>query len=327
MTTPGKKRALTLGTRGSALALWQARHIEKRLRGVGATVDLRIIKTRGDQMLDVPLAKVGGKGLFVKELEDALLAGTIDLAIHSMKDVPGTLPSGLAIVATSSREDPSDALVLPAGAKASSLDGLPAGARLGTSSLRRACQLRTRRPDLTLVPLRGNVDTRLRKLDAGELDAIVLASAGLIRLGLGQRITARLAPPGFLPAIGQGALAAECRSDDTEVRELLWRCLHDEPTARAVAAERALLRTLGGDCQTPLAGFGTWSDPETLHLVGFVGAADGSATLRRERSDRVASIEQAEATGESLARALLDGGAAELLACARRHADAALDPA
>jgi len=246
-------KPIVIGTRGSALALWQAHHTRARLETVLAgtrPVELLIIKTKGDKILDVPLAKVGGKGLFVKEIEDALLDGRADLAVHSMKDVPAELAPGLILAAVSAREDPHDVLLTRDGTK---LDGLKPGATVGTSSIRRVCQLAAVRKDLTIIPLRGNVDTRLRKLDAGELDAILLAAAGLVRLGHGQRISERLSFERFLPAIGQGVLAIETRAGDDTTIDLARRAMHDPVTADCAGAERAFLLRLGGSCQTPLA--------------------------------------------------------------------------
>jgi hydroxymethylbilane synthase len=301
--------SVKIGTRGSALALWQANHVKGRLEAQGETVSLEIIKTKGDKILDAPLAKVGGKGLFVKEIEERLAEGAIDLAVHSMKDVPAELMAGLTIAAVSMREDPRDAVV---SRDRLGLEALPLGAHVGTSSVRRMCQLRALRPDLRISPLRGNVDTRLRKLDAGEFDAIVLAAAGLVRLGHADRIAERLDPSRCLPAIGQGVLAIETREDDARVRGLVRRALHDEVSGVCVAAERAFLARLEGGCQTPLA----------CHVVagtelmadGLVGDVDGKQIVRERLSG---ALDDPEGLGRRLADALLARGAGEILARCR----------
>jgi len=300
---------MKIATRGSALALWQANHVRDRLRAADPDLEVELvtIKTKGDKILDVPLAKVGGKGLFVKEIERALLDGDADLAVHSMKDVPAELEPGLAMVAVSEREDPFDALCTRDGR---TLAQLPAGARVGTSSLRRQCQLRAERADLTLVSLRGNVGTRLRKLADGEFDAIVLAAAGLTRLGHADRITERLEPPRFLPAIAQGALGLEARADDADTIARIRPAIHHEPDARRVAAERAFMARLEGGCQTPMAAFAEAEDGQ-LVLRALVASLDGTRMLRAE--DRAAS-EDAEALGVAVAEALLAQGAAAILA-------------
>jgi len=294
-----------IGTRGSQLALWQANHVKARLEAAepGLTVELVVIKTKGDKILDVPLAAVGGKGLFVKEIEEALADRRVDLAVHSMKDVPAELMAGLALVGISAREDPRDVLCSQKGSFAE----LPPGARVGTSSVRRVCQLLAQRRDLEILPLRGNVDTRLRKLEAGELDAIVLAAAGLHRLGLAARITEYLDPAICLPAIGQGVLGLEARADDQETIARVRGALHDEATAACATAERAFLIRLSGSCQTPLAAHGTLREGR-LELDGMVGDLDGRRILR-------AKIEGApdEDLGVRLAERLLERGAAELL--------------
>ena len=248
-------RELIIGSRGSPLAVWQAQWVQARLRELvpGLSVSLQQIKTTGDRILDVPLATIGGKALFVKEIEEALARGEIDLAIHSMKDVPTQLPSGLEILSIPAREDPRDALIARSGL---SLEKLPRGARIGTSSLRRQSQVLHARPDLTVVMLRGNLDTRLRKLEAGDYDAIVLAAAGLRRLGLEHRITEYLSYEVCLPAIAQGALGLEGRADDPFVREVVTG-LEDRSTRLAVTAERAFLERLEGGCQVPIAAHAT----------------------------------------------------------------------
>ncbi len=310
-----------IGSRGSALALWQAHHVKARLEALGVEVGLEIIKTQGDKILDVPLAKIGGKGLFVKEIEQALADRRVDLAVHSMKDVPAELMAGLTLAAVSAREDPRDVLVTPitglrsaspaagpspAGPPAATLAKLPAGAHVGTSSVRRVCQLMARRPDLRISALRGNVDTRLRKLDAGEYDAIVLAAAGLIRLGHGDRIGERL---DLVPAIGQGILAIETRADDAETIDLVRRALHDEATAACAAAERAFLERLGGSCQTPMACHAV-IDGGDVRATGLVGDLDGKTTLT---ATRAGARGDAAAVGRALAEDLLARGAAEIL--------------
>lgn len=300
-------RILYIGTRGSLLALTQSQWVKETLerRWQESRVELKIIKTTGDKILDVPLAKVGGKGLFVKELEDALLEGAVDLAVHSIKDVPADLPHGLEIGAIPRREDPRDVLVSRTG---KDLSNLPPNARLGTSSLRRAAQLKSLRPDLEIENLRGNLDTRLRKLQEGRYDAIVLAAAGIHRMGWNERITAYLNPTEFLPAIGQGALGIEIRTEDKAVRELI-ASLHDPDTAVAVQAERSLLKGLEGGCQVPIAGYAQVSDGQ-IELTGLVASLDGKQIVRRTRS---ASRDQAESLGRELARELLDAGARNIL--------------
>ena len=302
---------LCIGTRGSKLALWQAEYIRSHLlRECGMKSELVIIKTAGDQFASAAIPDVGGKGIFIKEIEDALLERRVDLAVHSMKDVPTETPRGLSFPAIITREDPRDCLVSRSGAV---LAELPAGARIGTSSLRRQAQLRYIRGDLQIVNLRGNVDTRLRKLDAGEVDAIMLARAGLDRLGLSGRITETLAPEVMLSAVGQGALALESREDDVRVLEALAR-FDDAETRTAVTAERALLAELEGGCQVPL---GAWARIEdgTLHMDARVLAADGSECIERHASG---SLADAEEIGRKLARELLDAGADRLLRLAGR---------
>jgi hydroxymethylbilane synthase len=282
MATPEapSRVTLTIATRRSALALAQCRAFVQRLGALDPAVDLRELQvvTSGDRIQDRPLAEIGGKGLFVKEIEEALLDGRADIAVHSIKDVPGVLPERLTIACVPVREDPRDVLVAPAHG---TLSTLPPGARVGTSSLRRLASLKAVRPDLTIVPIRGNVDTRLRKVDAGEFDAIVLARAGLVRLGLAGRTTEILSPDISLPAVGQGALGIECREDDDAVRARLTP-LHDPETALCVAAERGVLVALGGDCRTPLAAFAERAGA-SMRLRAFVAAPDGSAPRRLER--------------------------------------------
>jgi hydroxymethylbilane synthase len=261
--------------------------------------------TQGDKVLDSPLAKIGGKGLFVKELEEGLLSGRADLAVHSVKDVPVDLPAGLHLAAICEREDPRDAFV---SGRYSGLDALPPGARVGTSSLRRQCQLKARRPDLEIISLRGNVNTRLAKLDAGEFDAVILAAAGLLRLGFGDRITAYLEPEVSLPAIGQGAVGIECRRDDREVNALL-RALDHADTHTRIDAERAMNHRLEGGCQVPIAGHAIL-DGGALYLRGLVGEPDGSRVIRGEvRGPRA----DAARLGIALADDLLSRGADAIL--------------
>jgi hydroxymethylbilane synthase len=300
-------RELVIGTRGSKLAVWQAEWVLTRLRELepGLSVSLKRIKTTGDKILDAPLATIGGKGLFVKEIEEALARGEIDLAVHSMKDVPTRLPEGMEILAVTEREDPRDVLISRSGL---SLERLPKGARIGTSSLRRQAQLLHLRPDLTIVMLRGNLDTRLRKLDEGEYDAIVLAAAGLRRLGLSGRATEYLPPELSLPAIGQGALGLEGRSDDRFVRDLAMRLDH-QPTRTAVMAERALLERLEGGCQIPIAAHATIAGG-TLSLIGLVAAVNGRR-LVRDSMDGPA--QEARRIGILLAERLLAQGGGEIL--------------
>jgi hydroxymethylbilane synthase len=298
---------LTYATRRSKLALAQCRAFVRRLEEAHPDlemVELQVV-TSGDRIQDVPLSEVGGKGLFVKEIEEALLDGRADIAVHSIKDVPGVLPDGLAITCIPPREDPRDALVSP---KFGTLDLLPRGATVGTSSLRRAVSLREVRPDLTIVPLRGNVDTRLRKVDDGECDAIVLALAGLNRLGLSHRGTDILSPSRSLPAVGQGALGIECRIKDTETIARL-RTLHDDLTSRCVAAERGVMLALEGDCKTPIGAFGERSvlvsGEVELRLRAFVAEADGTNVRRFESTmPWPASDEEARRFGEHVGHAL-----------------------
>jgi len=300
---------LTIATRESPLALWQAHYVQSRLQRAHGDLDVRLLgmTSRGDQLLETPLAKVGGKGLFVKELETALLEGRADIAVHSMKDVPAEFPGGLALGVICEREDASDALVSN---RFGSLGELPAGSVVGTSSLRRECQLRARRPDLEVRFLRGNVNTRLGKLDAGEYDAIILASAGLIRLGLQERIAQRLEFDDSLPAGGQGAVGIELRGDDAATLQRI-RPLHHEASALCVAAERAVTARLDGGCQVPIACHAQYVEAHELWLRGLVGRPDGSQILRAEARGPDSG---AEALGEEVARQLLAQGAGDILA-------------
>lgn len=300
-------KKLRIGSRGSKLALWQAQNIQELLRSVSrADSEIVIVKTSGDAMPNAPIAAVGTKGVFIKELEDELLAGRIDLAVHSMKDVPTELPTGLAIIATPKRADPRDCLLSRDGVK---LDALPRGAKVGTSSLRRQCQLKRRRPDLDIREVRGNVDTRIRKLDAGEFDAIVLAKAGLDRLGLSARITEILQPEIMLPAVGQGAMGIEVRIEDNEILDLTLP-LNDAATEHAVTAERALLQRLEGGCQVPLGAWARIENQNELMLDAAVFSADGAESVRRQISGSPAD---AAALGRQLAENLLDSGADAIL--------------
>lgn len=299
---------IVIATRESALAMWQAQHIRARLIELYPALDVTIrgMTTEGDRKLDASLSTIGGKGLFVKELEDALARGEADIAVHSMKDVPMDLLEGHVLAAVPRRADPRDAFVSNDYASVASL---PQGARVGTSSLRRQSELRTRRPDLTVLPLRGNVPTRLRKLDHGEYDAVLLAAAGLKRLGLDSRITALMATDESLPAAGQGALGIECRADRHDLIRLLAP-LNDTDTALCVIAERAVSRALAGSCTVPLAAYGEIQG-SNMRLRGFVGAPDGSRVARAE----IEGLAQgAQALGNTLAQRLRDAGASEILA-------------
>ncbi len=299
--------SVKIATRQSQLALWQAEHVRTRLTQMNPNLDVELVKmvTQGDKILDTPLAKIGGKGLFVKELENGLLEKRADIAVHSMKDVPVDLPAGLVISAILKREDPRDAFVSNDFA---SIDDLPQGAVVGTSSLRRQSQLKKMRPDLEIKSLRGNVNTRLSKLDQGDYQAIILASAGLIRLDMPQRIRAFISPEQILPAIGQGAVGIESRSDDSRINELISH-LHDGPTAVCVLSERAFNNTLQGGCQVPIGAYAELSD-QTLKLRGLVAEPDGSLILFGEKTG---SVDDGLEMGVSLAKELLDQGADKIL--------------
>lgn len=298
---------IRIATRKSPLAMWQAEFVkaELELAHPGLVVELLPMVTKGDIILDTPLAKVGGKGLFVKELEVAMLEGRADIAVHSMKDVPVEFPEGLGLVTICEREDPRDAFVSN---HYDSIDDLPLGAIVGTSSLRRQCQLRSQRPDLIVNDLRGNVNTRLRKLDEGQYDAIILATAGLKRLKMNDRIRSEIAPEISLPAVGQGAVGIECRLDDQRVRQLLAPLNH-QPTATRVLCERAMNNRLQGGCQVPIGSYSELQG-DNIWLRALVGEPDGSIIIRAEISGPIAAAEQ---LGETLADELLAKGAKEIL--------------
>ena len=298
---------IRIGTRASQLALWQANWIKECLIRQHPDLDVQIekIKTTGDKILDVSLAKIGGKGLFVKEIETALLDNSVDIAVHSMKDVPTELPDGLDIVAVSQREDPRDALLSGNGM---GMDDLPDVAAIGTSSLRRQAQLLHLKPNFSIQPLRGNINTRLRKLKEGQYDAIVLAHAGVIRLGWEAEVTQVIEPDVMLPAIGQGALGIEARLDDDRTLDRI-SFLNDPVTSVCVAAERAFLHRLEGGCQVPIAAYAT-ADGDELSLTGLVAAVDGTRFIRREARSPVS---EAESMGTGLADDVLDSGGREIL--------------
>jgi len=299
--------ALSIGTRGSKLALWQAHWVQSSLASLhpDLDIDIVVIKTKGDKILDVPLAKVGGKGLFVKEIEEALLDGRVDVAVHSMKDMPAEMPEGLCIGPVPLREDPRDVLISKNGQE---LSELPSGARIGTSSLRRSAQLLHARPDLNIRSIRGNLDTRLKKLGTENLDAIVLAAAGVRRLGLGERITQYLEETVMLPAVAQGALCIQVRENDRDVREAIRELNHAE-TRGVVLGERAFLNRLGGSCQVPVAGHGQVENGR-FRLTGLVADLKGSVVLKETVED---DFDRSEKLGVDLAERLLVRGASEIL--------------
>jgi hydroxymethylbilane synthase len=314
-----KKNKIIIATRGSKLALWQAEWIKARLEAgnPGLQVELKKIKTTGDKILDVPLAKVGGKGLFVKEIEEALLRKKADLAVHSMKDVTTDLPEGLHLAAICKREDPRDAFISNPESQILNFKTLPKDGHVGTSSLRRSCQLLNKKPHLKITQLRGNLDTRLRKLDEGQFDAIILAAAGVKRLGLQKRITEILPPEISLPAIGQGAIGIECRRDDEFINRLLKKLNH-RATSICVKAERAFLKKLEGGCQVPIGAYATLEKSkiqnpksEVLVIKGLVGSLDGKTLIKGSKRGKP---ENAEALGTALAEALLSKGAGKILA-------------
>ena len=296
---------IAIGSRGSALALWQANWVRDHLLADGHDVEIRVIRTSGDRMAQAPLQQSGVKGLFVKEIEEALLDESIDVAVHSLKDLPADQPTGLIIAAVPKREDARDAFISKTGA---GFSDLPAGARLGTSSVRRQSQLRYLRPELEIVPIRGNVDTRLRKLDEGQCDALVLAAAGLIRLGFEHKIHDRFSADQICPAVGQGALAIETRASDKTIREVM-ASLDDPKSHQAVRAERELLRRLGGGCSVPIAAHAT-TNGESLSIDAVVASPDGIRLVRASASGSIADPEEA---GRAVAEKLLSLGASDIL--------------
>ncbi|HZU31514.1 MAG TPA: hydroxymethylbilane synthase [Candidatus Angelobacter sp.] len=300
---------LRIGSRGSQLALWQANHVAALLREQGHTVEIEIIKTTGDKITDVALAKVGTKGMFTKEIEEALADKRVDLAVHSLKDVPTELAPEFELSAIMKREDPRDAFI---SVKYSSLNELPQGAKVGTSSLRRQAQLKILRPDLEIFPLRGNVDTRIRKLESGEYDAIILAAAGVHRLGLHQYVRSHISPEVMCPAVGQGALAIETRRNDAHTRTLLAFLNHAE-TRAAIECERAVLGAMGGGCQVPIGAFAEVRNGQ-LHLHAIVGSPDGSLILREQGQDS-----DGEKLGRETAQILLRRGGDKILADVYAH--------
>ena len=301
-------KVIRIATRKSPLALWQAEHVAAKLEKAFPALKTELVTmvTQGDKILDTPLAKIGGKGLFVKELEQGMLAGDADIAVHSMKDVPVEFPKGLHLAVVLEREDPRDAFVSN---QYSSLNDLPANAKIGTCSLRRQCQLKEQFPDAQILPLRGNVNTRLAKLEAGEFDAIILAAAGLKRLGMENKITQCLDTSVSLPAIGQGAIGIESRCDDDEINQLL-QALYDEETTIRLSAERAMNARLNGGCQVPIAGFAEVKGQQLL-MRGLVGNPDGTIMYRVERTGH---IKEAAKIGTSVAEELLNQGADKVLA-------------
>jgi hydroxymethylbilane synthase len=313
------RSVLVIGTRGSKLALWQSEYIRARIEGLtGLQVDIKIIKTTGDKILDVPLAKVGGKGLFTKEIEVELEAGTVDLAVHSMKDVPTELPDGLVIAAMPERVDPRDVIVSGAGY---TLDTMPEGARVGTSSLRRVAQVRSMRPDVEIVDIRGNLDTRMRKAETGEVDVVILAAAGISRLGWAERITHYVPTAQMVSAVGQGAIGVEIREDDEFMADVCAR-LADPETMTCVTAERVVMRTLEGGCQVPIGAYARIVDG-MLVMDGIVGSVDGTTILRAHAEGDAGDP---AALGHELVDRLLELGAADILAEVR-SANVAPEPA
>ncbi|KAF0208830.1 MAG: hydroxymethylbilane synthase [Actinomycetota bacterium] len=310
-----ERTRLVIGTRGSKLALWQSEYIKANVEEItGLPVTLEIIKTTGDKILDVPLAKVGGKGLFTKELEVELMAGTVDLCVHSMKDVPTELPEGLVIAAMPPRVDPRDAIVSGAGYN---LDTLPQGARLGTSSLRRRSQVLALRPDLEIVDVRGNLDTRMRKAENGEVDAVILASAGITRMGWADRITHYIDPVQMTPAVGQGAIGIEICEDDAFMQDVCAK-LNDALTFTCVSAERVVMRSLEGGCQVPIGAYAQSTGDGGLVMDAFVGSLDGATHLRHTLEGTMA---EPEALGLEMVDRMLELGADTVLADIRAAAD------
>ncbi|MCE5203392.1 MAG: hydroxymethylbilane synthase [Coriobacteriales bacterium] len=309
------RKRLVIGTRGSKLALWQSEYVKGLVEAAsGLPAEIKVIKTTGDRVLDVPLAKVGGKGLFTKELEVELLAGTVDLCVHSMKDVPTELPRGLMIAAMPERVDPRDAIVSGAGC---TLDTLPRGGRVGTSSLRRVAQVRAMRPDVEIVDVRGNLDTRMRKAETGELDAVVLASAGITRMGWADRITSYVPTEQMVSAVGQGAIGIEIREDDEWLLRVMERIGHPE-TMECVTAERVVMRLLEGGCQVPIGAYCRY-EGDRLVMDAMVGAIDGSRVIRQYLEGDPGDP---EALGEAMVARLLDLGAGDILASIRDAASA-----
>jgi hydroxymethylbilane synthase len=319
------RAALRVGTRGSALALWQTERVRGLLADAGHQTERVEIRTTGDMVQDVPLARIGSAALFTRQIDEALLAGRIDLGVHSLKDLPTVLPDGIVVAAVSEREDPSDALV---GRGPIRWRELPRHATVATSSLRRKAQLLHARPDLRVSDLRGNVDTRLRKLDSAEgWSAILLAAAGLLRLGLGRRIGERLPAEVMLPAPGQGALAVTARADDARAGDAARAAVHHRASALAVAAERAFLRRMEGGCQVPVAALAALEAGDTLRLHGRVIALDGSRMTEGHASGRIREVEEAEQVGAALADRLIREGAGEILAEVRAgHAPSVTEP-
>lgn len=322
---PGQPRAgkLIIGTRGSQLALWQTDFIRSRIESTapGLSIEVRTVKTTGDRLLDSPLSKIGDKGLFTKEIEKQMLEGTIDLAVHSLKDIPTRIPAGLVLGAITEREDVRDVFISHPRKKHSSLSALPHGARIATGSLRRTCQLLAFRPDFTIVNIRGNLNTRLEKLDNSDWDGMILALAGVRRLGWESRITEILPFEIMLPAVGQGALAVEIREGDSRVADLLKE-LHHEPTAIAARAERALLRHLEGGCQVPIGTYGRIEQGK-LRLDAMIGSLDGKRIVRGEITG---DTTHAEELGIKLAKDLFENGGREILEEIRRAGDRSLVP-
>jgi len=308
---------LVIGTRGSKLALWQAHYIRDLVVDVtGLPVEIKTIKTTGDKILDVPLAKVGGKGLFTKELEVELMQGTVDLCVHSMKDVPTDLPEGLVIAGVPSREDARDVMISHSGA---GFMELPEGARVGTSSLRRIAHVRGLRPDIEIVDVRGNLDTRMRKAESGELDAVILAAAGIRRLGWGDRITSYLSTDIMISAVGQGAIGVEIREDDTYMQEVCKQ-ITDSRTLACITAERVVMNRLEGGCQVPIGAYCRFADTGTLIIDAMVGSVDGSIILQVQEQG---SADDPVALGELVVGRLRDLGADEVLREVRAAADVA----
>ena len=318
LNTQTDREKLVIGTRGSKLALWQANYIKDLLVEVtGLPVEIKTIKTTGDKILDVPLAKVGGKGLFTKELEVELIAGDVDLCVHSMKDVPTDLPPGLVIAGIPAREDARDIMISHSGL---GFTELPQGARVGTSSLRRIAHVRSLRPDIEIVDVRGNLDTRMRKAEDGELDAVILAAAGIRRLGWKDRITTYLSTDIMISAVGQGAVGVEIREDDAYMQEVCAR-ITDPATMVCITAERVVMNRLEGGCQVPIGAYCRYEeDGSTLRIDAMVGSVDGSEILRVTQTG---SDDDPVALGESVVAELKDKGADEVLAAVRAASDAA----